>query len=132
MIISPNFIRKGTIRCLMYSVVLLSIGGYWSYESWRGWHDGVFVHITRGGRWLTATANDVNWYWALSFHVFWSSLTLLMGLRYALIFALPEELRNRELTKLVDFYQEKNSVPTRIVILVAVFFGVVALIPLWR
>jgi hypothetical protein len=50
MIISPNFIKAGTIRCLFYSVVLLFIGGYWSFDTWSGWYDGVLTHYTRGGR----------------------------------------------------------------------------------
>jgi hypothetical protein len=132
MVISPNFVRNGAIRCILYSTVLLSIGGYWSYENWMGWHEGVLVHLTRGGRLITTTANDPEWYLTLSFRLFGSSLTLLLGLRYILIFAMPKEIRNKELSKLVDFYQEKISVPTRAVVLVALFFTVIASIPLWR
>ena len=132
MVISPNFVRSGAMRCVIYSAVLLIIGGYWSFETWNGLSEGVLTQYTRGGRLIQIHSTEAGWYWVFSFRAFCSTIILLMGLRYILIFALPRDKRNEELTNLVQFNPEKKSMSTRSVVLVILFFIFIATIPIWR
>lgn len=91
------------------------------------------THTFRGGRVFTTRLDEPAWYWISSFHLFGALLTLFLGLRYLLIFALPKAVRNKELAKLAEFNPGKKiTVPTRTVVLVVLIFTAIASIPMWR